>query len=124
MSELTGAALKDLILRLALDSKVAVIVRDLADSLQNSGTQELTVSGAIYFGSRSVELNHSTVAVVSYMAPPTYGGLVIVKDTSATGTAAHTVTLDSGTFDGTNNKVTLNPGFFCGTIIRSIFIPG
>ena len=36
------------------------------------------------------------------------GQLVTVKNTSASGTTAHTVTLTSGTWDGTNTIVTLN----------------
>lgn len=108
MSELTGAGLKDLILRIGLESKVATVIRDVADSLQTSGTQELTVSGAVDLGTRAVELNHATVIVAATMAPPTNGGLVVIKDTSATGTAAHTITLTSGTFNGTNAIATLN----------------
>ena len=108
MAEMTQAQFEDLVKRLGMDQKTAIALRNLSDSLQTSGTHELTASGAVNAGTRSVELNHATVAVVATMDPPDNGGLVIIKDTSATGTAAHTVTLDSGTFDGTNNKATLN----------------
>lgn len=72
-------------------------------------TQELTESGAITAGVQSVELNHATVAVVTTIADAAnHQGLVHFKDTSASGTAAHTVTLTAGTFDGTNNVATFN----------------
>lgn len=74
-----------------------------------SRVQELTATGAVTAGVQSVELNHATVAVDATIADSTnHQGLLVIKDTSASGTAAHTVTLTSGTFDGTNNKVTLN----------------
>lgn len=75
--------------------------------------QELTVSGAVTAGVQSVELNHATVAVAATIADTTnHPGLLVVKDTSASGTAAHTLTLTSGTFNQTgNNTATLNaPG--------------
>ena len=57
-----------------------------------------------------IELNHaSTVINITGMHGVDYAGqMVVITDTSASGTAAHTVTLTTGTFDGTNNKVTLN----------------
>lgn len=80
----------------------------------NGSTQELTVSGAVNEYVQSVELNHATVIVAATIADATKhnGGLFIVKDTSASGTAAHTLTLGgTDTFDGTNNTATLNaPG--------------
>ncbi len=68
--------------------------------------QELTSSGAIT--SNIVGLNHATVAVAATLAAPVAGEPLFVIDTSATGTASHTVKLTSGTFDGTNNTATLN----------------
>ena len=74
-----------------------------------SRVRELTVSGAISPGVESIELNHATVAVVTTIADlSNHQGLLVIKDTSATGTAAHTVTATTGTFDGTNNVLTLN----------------
>lgn len=70
-------------------------------------SQELTVSGAVTNGVQSVELNHATVLVAATIATPS-PGFLFVKDTSATGIVAHTLTLGSGTFDGTNNTATLN----------------
>lgn len=72
-------------------------------------TQELTVSGAVTAGVQSVELNHATVVIAATIANANaHQGLFVVKDTSATGTAAHTLTLTAGTFNGTNNVATLN----------------
>lgn len=72
-------------------------------------TQELTASGAVTAGIQSVELNHATVAVAATIADSSnHQGLFIVKDTSASGTAGHSLTLTAGTFDGTNNVATMN----------------
>jgi hypothetical protein len=71
--------------------------------------QELTASGAVTTGKQSVELNHATVAVAATIADAVnHQGLFIVKDTSASGTAGHSLKLTAGTFDGTNNTVTFN----------------
>jgi hypothetical protein len=68
--------------------------------------QELTASGAVTDGVQSLELNHASVVIAATMTPKP--GLFVVKDTSASGTAAHTLTLNSGTFNGTNTVATLN----------------
>lgn len=68
--------------------------------------QELTASGAIT--SNIVGLNHASVAIAATLAAPVAGRLLFIVDTSASGTAAHTVRLAAGTFDGTNNTATLN----------------
>jgi hypothetical protein len=74
--------------------------------------QTLTASGAITINSGVVLLNHATVAVAATLDAPTAGDELYIIDSSASGTAAHTVTLPAGvTFDGTNNTATLNaPG--------------
>lgn len=74
--------------------------------------QELTVTGAVTAGVQSVELNHATTAIAATIADATnHQGLLIVKNTSASGTEAHTLTLTSGTLDGTNSVATLDaPG--------------
>lgn len=72
-------------------------------------TQALTASGAVTAGVQSLELNHATVVIEATIANASaHQGLFIVKDTSATGTAAHTLTLTAGTFDGTSNVATFN----------------
>jgi hypothetical protein len=74
--------------------------------------QALTASGAVTAGKQSVELNHATVVIAATIANmANHQGLFVVKDTSASGTAAHTLTITTGTFDGTNKVATLNaPG--------------
>jgi len=72
-------------------------------------TQELTASGAVNPGAQIVELNHASVVIAATIADfAAHAGIFIVKDTSASGTAAHTLTLTAGTFDGTNTIATLN----------------
>lgn len=70
--------------------------------------QELTVSGTVTVGVCSIELNHITVIVAAVIAVAPVNTLLIVKNTSASGIIAHTLTLTSGTFNGTNNIATLN----------------
>jgi hypothetical protein len=73
----------------------------------SSYTLELTATAAIASTVRVVELNHATVVIAAtYTVVP--NTIFIIKDTSATGTAAHTVTLTGGTFNGTNTVATLN----------------
>ena len=103
-----------------------------SDVVNLSGTsQELTASAAVNPGSSSVELNHATVVVAAVIADATkHEGLFVVVDTSASGTAAHTLTLTSGTFNGTNNVATLNAPKEClavwfdsagnGTILENV----
>lgn len=68
---------------------------------------ELTATAAIPSTARVVELNHASVVIAAtYTVVP--NTLFIIKDTSASGTAAHTVTLSGGTFNGTNTVATLN----------------
>lgn len=71
--------------------------------------QELTASGAISPAVETVELNHASVVIAATLNLATVRNkTMIFKDTSATGTAAHTVTLTGGTFNGTNTVATLN----------------
>lgn len=75
----------------------------------NAGTQELTASGAVSPGTSVLELNHASVVIAATMnAAEHKSQIFIVKDTSATGTAAHTLTLTNGTFNGTATVATLN----------------
>jgi hypothetical protein len=70
-------------------------------------TKELTATGAIPAGTQATELNHASVIIAAtYTVEP--NTIRIFKDTSATGTAAHTVTLTGGTFNGTNTIATFN----------------
>lgn len=83
----------------------------IKDGRTNLGhqVQALTASGAITIKSGQVQLNHATVVIAATLAAPTAGDHLVITDNSASGTAAHTVTLPSGvTWDGTNNTATLN----------------
>lgn len=84
---------------------------NVVGSLRHS-SQTLTATGAITITSGIVQLNHATVIIAATKAAPTAGDDLWIIDNSASGTAAHTVTLPAGvTFDGTNNTATLNaPG--------------
>ena len=82
------------------------------DGTQVTSTQvqELTVSGAILDGVQSVELNSTAdeIVVATLADASAHQGLFVVKNTSASGTKAHTVTITTGTWDGTNKVITLN----------------
>jgi hypothetical protein len=88
---------------------VASVTADGAATVIVNEVQELTASGAVTPGVSQLEVNHATVVVAATVADASaHAGIFIVKDTSASGTAAHTVTLTSGTWDGTNTIATLN----------------
>lgn len=74
--------------------------------------QTLTATGAITITSGLVLLSHATVVIAATKAAPAAGDVLYIVNTSASGTAAHTVTLPSGvTWDGTNDVATLDaPG--------------
>jgi hypothetical protein len=74
--------------------------------------KEYTASAAMGSDSgkvRHIELSSTSVIAMTGINGADYAGQIVsVKDTSASGTAAHTVTLASGTWNGTNTVVTLN----------------
>lgn len=79
------------------------------NSAAAGGIEELTESGAVAEGTQYLELNHATVAIAATIADAAdHSGFFFVINTSASGTAAHTVTLTSGTWDGTNDVATLD----------------
>jgi hypothetical protein len=86
----------------------------LKDGRSNLGrqVQSLTVSGEITIKSGLVILNHATVIIEATLPAPVAGDELFIVDGSASGTAAHTVTVPGGvTLDGTNDVATLNaPG--------------
>jgi hypothetical protein len=86
----------------------------LKDGRSNLGrqVQTLTASGAISIGSGLVQLNHASVVIAATLAAPVAGDELFIVNNSASGTAAHTVTLPgSVTWDGTLQVATLNaPG--------------
>lgn len=71
--------------------------------------QELTVTGAINTDASLVYLNHATEVIAATRVAPAEGDVLVIINTSASGDAAHTVTLPEGvTWDGTNRIATLN----------------
>jgi hypothetical protein len=91
------------------DLAVSAVTAGGAATLDDALVQELTETGAVTPGVSSVELNHATVAVAATAADSLdHQGLLVIKNTSASGTAAHTFTFTSGTLDGTNSTATLN----------------
>lgn len=76
-------------------------------------SQILTASGAVTVGSHGVlQLNHASVVIAATLAAPAAGYDLLIVNNSASGTAAHTVTLPGGvTWDGSATIATLNaPG--------------
>ena len=81
---------------------------------------QLTADGAIPITARYVELDHISVVVAATMAAPPTNCLMFFKNTSASGTIAHTVTLTGGTFDGSGTIITLDaPGEMIGIYFDS-----
>lgn len=76
---------------------------------QSDVITKLTASGVVVPGSANtvVELNHATVIIAATLNVVPNSRLTI-KNNSASGTAAHTVTLAGGTYDGTTTICTLN----------------
>lgn len=72
--------------------------------------QELTATGAIRPSRKGViALNHASTIIAATLAAPVPGDEYYIIDTSASGSAAHTVTLPSGvTWNGTNRVATLD----------------
>ena len=67
---------------------------------------------------RHIQLSSTSVIAMTGMVGSDYAGQIVsVKNTSASGTAAHTVTLAGGTWDGTNTVVTLNAPDECIVVI-------
>ncbi len=76
-------------------------------------TQKLTASGVIRKRTGSIiSLAHNSTPIAATLAAPAPGDWLLIANDSASGTAAHTVTLPDGvTWDGTNKVATLDaPG--------------
>ena len=69
-----------------------------------------TATGAINESDSVVDINHATVIAAMTIANIEPGRMLVIT-AIATGTTAHTVTLTTGTFDGTNNTATFNAQF-------------
>jgi len=70
--------------------------------------QILTASAAVKAGINMLELDHDSTAIAATIADSKNHQILMVKDTSDAGTTSHTVTLTSGTWDGTNTIITLD----------------
>ena len=77
-------------------------------------SQELLATGAVTAGVKSLELNHTgTIIAATAASAVDHAGFFYLVNTSASGTAAHKLTLTAGTFDGTNNiagRIIVNTG--------------
>ena len=85
--------------------------RDGDDLLLPLPTTEMTVSGTFTprKGFEVLELNHASTPVAVTVAAPVKGSYLVITDTSASGTAAHSVTLTAGDYDGAGgNAATFN----------------
>jgi len=107
----TGIKMSDdeAVVAYARDAGVVVRVAGVEEDQAGQGrVQELTASGAITSGVASVELTHATVAIEATIADlSNHAGFLMIKNTG-TGTEDHTVTAAIGTFDGTNDILTLD----------------
>lgn len=86
--------------------------RSMFDGDLLGGNQTLTASGAVNPYVTSLNVAHNSVPIAATVANARlHRGVFAITNTSASGTAAHTVTLTGGTFNGTNNRATLDaPG--------------
>jgi hypothetical protein len=83
----------------------------LKDGRSNLGrqVQALTATAAISIKSGLVTLAHATVVIAATLAAPVAGDELIIVNTSASGTVAHTVTVAGGvTVDGTLTILTFD----------------
>jgi len=87
----------------------SISVARVISKLQNND-EERTTTGAFLSSTRALRLNdNSTPIVATWPGSVVAGQIASIINTSASGTAAHSVELAAGvTFDGTNDKVTLN----------------
>jgi hypothetical protein len=84
---------------------------DTKTLLQEAGAeiaQELTASGAVTPGVECVQLNHTTVAIAATIADASkHPGIFHAKATTEPGAGQdHTITITTGTWDGTNKVAT------------------
>ena len=70
--------------------------------------EEATAAGAVTAGVQSVEINSVAAVALTIADASNHQGLFIVKHTSSSNAQNHTLTLTSGTFDGTNNVALLD----------------
>lgn len=108
----------------------ASVTVELGQANGTVGVEQFTAAGTVTPGKTSVEISGTSIIAVTLADATEHLGLFVVKNTSASGTAAHTLTLTSGTFDGTNDIATLNAPNEClvvwfdsagnGTIVENV----
>lgn len=97
----------DHLARGGLVTATAAEINQIAD--RSARVQSMTATAAITPGVAAIELNHASVVIAATIADlSAHQGFLMVKNTSASGTAAHTVTVTAGTWNGTNKIITLN----------------
>jgi len=87
------------------------------------GLQALTATAAITAGVDRVTLAHASVVIAATISDLKQwsGKTLTLQNTSASGTAAHTVTLTTGTWNGTNKIATLDaPGERLTVLVDSL----
>ena len=96
--------------KLAAIEASAAEIADAADKSIFAATYTATAPAAIPSTVRVIELNHASTAIEKTIATlvPYANSFLIIKNISATGTAAHKVTVTTGTLDGTNKVATLD----------------
>jgi hypothetical protein len=95
----------------------AAEINNAADISAKSVTYTATSPAAIPAGTNCICLNHATVAIEKTISTlVNHPGIMVIKNTSASGTAAHTVTVTTGTFNGTHKVATLDAPGECLTV--------
>ena len=105
LAEIMGATQAD-ITKLAAIGASAAEIDNAADV--SARVEEHTASGAVTAGVQSVEINSVAAVALTIADAANHPGLFIVKHTSSSDAQSHTLTLTSGTFDGTNSVALLN----------------
>lgn len=80
----------------------------VSSALPLPNVEEHTASGAVTAGIQSVEINSVAAIALTIADTTNHPGLFIVKHTSSSNGQSHTLTLTSGTYDGTNDVALLN----------------
>jgi hypothetical protein len=95
----------------SIDDELTKVAVAIATKVDPGTDQAMTVSGAVSAGVSYLSLAHTDTVIAATIAnAANHAGVFIVENISTSGTAAHTVTLTTGTWDGTNDVATLNAG--------------
>ena len=98
--------------KLAELSATSISLAELEKSADASviAPAKLTATAVVASTARRIEVAHNStpVLITGTSGVDLAGQILCIVNTSASGTAAHIVTLADGTYDGTNNTATLN----------------